>query len=542
MSASMSRRGFLSLAIAGVTAAGLAACSGQVGGAAGVKKGGAELSAKLKLPTYVPAKVPTPDLPGSAQGIDPAYLKYPKELVKSVAAPPGDGSKITALTETFNTPAPPMAQNAYWQELNKRLGSEFDMTIVVDDYPAKFNAVIASDDIPDLVWFPPNQGLQRVPELLEAKFHDLTPHLSGDAVKKYPNLANIPEYAWKTAVMNGKIVGVAVAYGIFGQVFLTNTDFWQPVGGTAFTSADDFLAKAKTLLDAKRKKYVLEPAYTNMLHMFSHWYGAPNTWRLEGGKLVHQMETAEYQAAIEFTKKVYDAGLFWPDPKLTTTPEKVANGSIGAYVQSFPGFILDAKTVKFPLGVIKPFAATPGSKPVFNAGYGSVGFTAINKKADPKRVEMLLNVMNYLAAPFGTEEAQFINFGVEGTHFTKTADGDIAFTPKGEAEAPTTWQPVSFLVNSPEYIYIPSKPDAGKLIHEFETTVMPIMQPRITVGHFSDTFTAKGAELTTMLSDGLDDVITGRKPMSFVKTLTEDWKKKGGDAMRAEYEASLAKG
>ncbi|MGC5413426.1 hypothetical protein ACPXCX_58635, partial [Streptomyces sp. DT225] len=34
------------------------------------------------------------------------YLRYPKKLTKSVAKTPGDGSRITALTETFTTPFP----------------------------------------------------------------------------------------------------------------------------------------------------------------------------------------------------------------------------------------------------------------------------------------------------------------------------------------------------------------------------------------------------------------------------------------------------
>ncbi|MER6946650.1 hypothetical protein ABT294_21720 [Nonomuraea sp. NPDC000554] len=541
MATSMSRRGFLGLALAGATVAGLAACGGEGGGAAGVKNGGADLSKKLRLPTYTAAKIPTPDLPVDA-GQDPAYLKYPAELVKSVASPPGDGSKITSLTQTWDVAPPALGQSAYLQELNKRLGAEWNMNIVVGDgYPDKFNAIIASDDLPDLVWFPPNQGLQRVPELLEAKFHDLTPHLSGDAIKKYPNLANLGDVTWKSAVTNGKLFGVAVSYSRFGQVLLADQDFWKPVGGLAFTSADDFLAKATQLLDAKKNKYVLEPAYYNFVHMFSHWYGAPNTWKLAGGKLTHQFETPEYLAALEFAIKCFKANLFWPDATLANVKEKVANGQLGAYVESFPGFINDARNQKYNLGAIVPFAATPSSKPIYNAGLGSVGFTAINKKADPKRVEMLLAVLNFMAAPFGTEENEIINYGVEGVHFTKSG-GDLTFTDKGKAEVPTTQQPISFVIGSPSAIFLPGQPERTKLIHDFETKVAPMLQQRVTTGHFSDTFTQKGGELSTMGTDMVVDIVSGRKQLSDWQPFVKQWLKKGGEAMRAEYEASLAKG
>ncbi|MFI6325678.1 hypothetical protein ACIBG8_49755 [Nonomuraea sp. NPDC050556] len=541
MSTTMSRRGFLGVALAGVTAAGLAACGAGGSGTAGAKKGGADLSKKLKLPTFVAAKIPTPDLPMDA-GQDPAYLKYPEQLVKSVATPPGDGSKITSLTQTWDVAPPTADKSAYIQELNKRLNAQWDMNIVVGDgYPDKFNAIIASDDLPDLVWFPPNQGLQRVPELLAAKFHDLTPYLSGDAVKKYPNLANLGDVAWKSAVTDGKLYGVAVSYSRFGQVYLTNEDYWAPVGGTAFTSADDYLEKAKQLLDVKKNKYPLEPSYYNHVHMFSHWYGAPNTWRLTGGKLTHQFETAEYLAALELAVKAFKANLFWPDPALATIKDKVANGQIGAYVESFPGFLNDARTQKYKLGAIVPFAATPSSKPVYNAGLGSVGFTAINKKADPKRIEMLLGVLNFMAAPFGTEENQLVNYGVEGVHFTKK-DGDLAYTDKGTAEVPTTQQPISFVIGSPSALFLPGQPERTKLIHEFETKVAPMLQQRVTTGHFSDTFTQKGGELSTMATDSVVDFVTGRRPLTEWQDFVKKWLDKGGAAMKAEYEASIAKG
>ncbi|MFD4231803.1 hypothetical protein [Streptomyces sp. NPDC058545] len=543
MSTNLSRRGFMGAAgIAGLTVAGLSSLT-ACGSGATVSKGGAKASAKLKLPTYVAAQTAPADLAGNAAGLDATYLRYPKKLTKSVAKAPGDGSRITALTETFTTPAPAQGKNAYWQELNKRLGSQFDMTIVVEEgagYPGKFNAIIASGDIPDLVWFPPNQGLQHVPELLDAKFHDLTPHLSGDAVKKYPNLANLPTTAWKTAVINGKIRGVAVAYGSMGQVYVVNQDFWKPVGGAEFTSAEDFLAKGKELLDAKRNKYVLEPAYVNHVGQFAQWFGAPAAWRLEDGKLTHLYETEEYLEAVAFAVKVRKAGLFWPDPNLSTTMEKVAQGSLGAYVQSFPSFLTDVKTYDFPFGVIVPFAGKAGATPSYTLGYGSVGYTAISKKADTKRVEMLLRVLDYLAAPFGTEERLFLDNGIEGTHYTRTSNGDIKLTAKGNAEAVTTAMPLAFLANTPEYIYLPGKSELASKIHGWQEELLKLGKANPTSGHFSDTSTKKSASIGTAVSDTVLDVVAGRKPISAFQDQVKKWRSGGGDQMRAEYEASIA--
>jgi putative aldouronate transport system substrate-binding protein len=545
MPESLSRRGFVgAVGTTGLAAAGLTSLAGcKSVSTASSADDGAKASAALKLPTYVPAKTAPADLPGNSAGLDAAYLRYPKDLATSVTGVPGDGSKITALTETFTTPAPAQGKNGYWQELNKRLGSQFDMTITVDEgdgYPGKFNAIIASGDIPDLVWFPPNQGLQHVPELLDAKFHDLTPHLSGDAVKKYPNLANLPTTAWQTAVIDGKIRGVTVAYGSMGQVYVVNQDFWKPVGGATFTSAEDFLAKGKDLLDAKRGKYVLEPAYVNHVAMFAQWFGAPVGWRPAGGKLTNMWETEEYQEALAFGIKVAKAGLFWPDPDLSTTMEKMAQGDLGAYVQSFPGFLVDVKTYDFPFGVIVPFAAKAGATPKYTMGYGSVGYTAISKKADPARVEMLLRVLDYLSAPFGTVERMFLDNGIEGVHYTRTAAGDIKLTDKGNAEAVTTAMPLTFLANGPEYVYTPGKPDITRQIHDWQQELLKISGTNPTNGHFSDTSANKGGSLSTTMNDGITDIVAGRKPLSAFQGLLRDWRSGGGDKIRAEFEASIA--
>ncbi|MFC5799857.1 hypothetical protein [Streptomyces formicae] len=544
----LDRRGFLGAAgAAGLTVAGagsLTACS-TGGGAAG---GGAEASARLTLPAYVPAKVPAPDLAGNADGLDPAYLRYPKDLVRSVAQVPGDGEPVTCLTETFSTAPPAMNRNAYWQELNKRLGSELRMTIVNglggdDVYRAKFNATIAGGDLPDLMWFPPNQGLKNVPALLEAKFHDLTPYLSGDAVKKYPNLANIPDFAWRTAVLNGKIWGLAVPYGRMGQVYVANEDFWKPVGGVRFDSAQDFFEKSKELLDTKRKKYVLEPAYTNHILQFAMWHGIQNKWSMDGGKLTHMFESDEYVAGIEFALKCQEAQLFWPDPNLPTTLEKMEGGFLGVHVQSFPGFLNDSNMYDWPAKVVVPFAAEPGRTPSWHFGYGSVGFTAINKQVSKDRIETLLQVMNYLSAPFGSEERLFLDNGLESVHHIRSRDGDVVLNTKGNAEVLTTRQAINFFGNAPQSLYLPGKPETTRGIHATEVELMKMAKADASTGYFSDTFANKGASSSDEFYLAVKDIVAGRRPLSsFRKEILPKWQRTAGDAMRREYEKAIAKG
>jgi putative aldouronate transport system substrate-binding protein len=107
----------------------------------------------LQLPTYVAFQGPTPDQPGSEQGVQPVYVHYPTTAVKSVASPPGKGTQITALTNTVNAPPPPMDQNPAWQAVNQQLGSTLNIDVVAaSDYAAKLATVMAGSDLPDLLY------------------------------------------------------------------------------------------------------------------------------------------------------------------------------------------------------------------------------------------------------------------------------------------------------------------------------------------------------------------------------------------------------
>src|SRR5262245_33553560 len=166
-------------------------------------------SGSVALPSYVPpADAPPPDVPGGAI-TPPGYTKYPDQLVRSVADPPAKGGEITIITQTLGTAPTPMESNPVWQELNKRVGATLRLTITpFADYGQKIPTIIAGNDMPDLLFLPNGQPVPGFPQFLDARCADLTPYLSGDAVKAYPNLAAHPTQVWKSTVINNKIYGV----------------------------------------------------------------------------------------------------------------------------------------------------------------------------------------------------------------------------------------------------------------------------------------------------------------------------------------------
>ncbi|MGA7205043.1 MAG: twin-arginine translocation signal domain-containing protein, partial [Specibacter sp.] len=374
----VSRRNFLGLA--GISVAAVALTGTLSSCSSSAKDGGAAASLKVKLPTYKEFTAVKADLPGNAQGLQAGFLKMPKPLASTTGKPLT--GPISVLSETFEVMSPAMPDNPFWQRLNAALGGEFNMQItedVGDGYPAKFATILASDTLPDLMWIPPNQGIPNVGPMLEAKFQDLTPYLSGDAVLAYPNLAALKPDSWRTAVVNGKIWGAPIPSTPFGQVMIGSKDTWSKVGGLNAKDANEFMDKVKEISNPGKKQYALEPAYINILHMITEWLGAPNGWAVNKDRtLTHLYETDAYLAGIEYAAKLFTAGAFYPDVNVTNTKAKIINGSIGAVVGSGPHDIGGYRALDPAANVeiLVPFSFDGKLKPTYDMGYGTVGYTA----------------------------------------------------------------------------------------------------------------------------------------------------------------------
>ncbi|NEC85339.1 hypothetical protein [Streptomyces sp. SID12501] len=80
--------------------------------------------------------------------------------------------------------------------------------------------------------------------------------MSGDKIKKYPNLAAVPSGAWQTGAWGNKLYGIpggSTRFSIAGTTFYRR-DILESKSITAddVTSADDLMNLGKELTDAKR--------------------------------------------------------------------------------------------------------------------------------------------------------------------------------------------------------------------------------------------------------------------------------------------------
>lgn len=147
----------------------------------------------------------------------------------AIPEPPAKGGTVSAFVPLYQPVPPGVGKNAFWQDLNKRVGAEMDFNMAPGgDMGDKFQTLIAGGDIPDLAVVP--DGTPRKPELLAAEFQDLSEFLAGDAVKDYPFLANLPTYAWQATVVNGHIYGIPMHRSITGLALYIRTDLTDAMG------------------------------------------------------------------------------------------------------------------------------------------------------------------------------------------------------------------------------------------------------------------------------------------------------------------------
>ena len=130
----------------------------------------------------------------------------------------------------------------------------------------------------------------------------------------------------------------------------------------------------------------------------------PNNWKLDaGGKLIKDVETEEFKAAVGFARDLWAAGVWHPNSP--------------TYGGAFNDDFMAGRFAVAPgrLGPVRPVVGHRGAAPCPNAqdlpdapvrprrrqavlpgGLGQFGVTYIKQQASPERVKMLLRSPNYL--------------------------------------------------------------------------------------------------------------------------------------------------
>ncbi|MGW6905524.1 extracellular solute-binding protein [Streptomyces sp. NPDC054940] len=539
----MTRRTLLrSMAVGGaaVSVPGLLTACSTGSGDSDVSNAGKKLA---PWPSYQPAAGPKPDLAPTDAGVQAGYTAYPAELVQSVSRPPGDGSTVKVMSVSFGTPPKPASANRFWAAVENALGVKIEYTIVSQaDYQKKMATVMAgdADTLPDIINLFSGFVLPREAEFVQRRAEDLTPYLSGDAfADDYPNLANIPTHAWRDmGRIGGRIYGIPLERPLPGSTLWLNQGMFTDAGMKEGWTSEDFAAAAKRATSGRT--YALGAAngslFGNAVHSAAH--NAPQNWAVaKDGTFRSGYADERYKAAIAFQAELRKNGSYHPDATSISQIDLTTlfyNGTVGSMQDGFGAYLPKYRESQ---GKLTPAAALPysvgGTPGGIVAARRSFGYTVL-KKAKKERVEMLLRLLDFLAAPFGSKEWELVHYGVEGTHFTRAKDGSPEPTKLGEVENNTNL-PLKYLAEGPQVLFVPGMPDAVRALHTWQRKVVPHAIRDASFGLQSRTKNSQGTTLKALLDDTVTGIVAGRIPLSEWDATVQKWRARGGDRMAEEF-------
>ncbi len=345
-------------------------------------------------------------------------------------------------------------------------------------------------------------------------------------------------------MIGGSLYGVAIPRPVLDYNLFVQQNLLDQTGIPHPKNADDFMRMMKELTRPQSNRWgVTAPMFG--LRFFTQLFGAPNRWRLDpGGKLVHDLETDEYRATVAYVRQLQEAGVFYPgSATIGTTAAKTAfnNGSVAAVADGFAGYVdywnqLAQTKPDVKVRTLVPFGHD-GGRATYYLGTGAFAYVVL-KKASSDRVKEILRVMNFLAAPFGTEEYQLLNFGVKDVDFTVDPKGNPGKNARGTAEVYAPWQ---YIAAGPPVLYnaYPWGADYVSTAHGQEESLIPLGIKDPTLGLYSTTDSDKRSILDQMVTDRMNDIITGRLPMSAYDQVAGDWRAQGGEQIRKEFQQAL---
>ncbi len=515
-------------------------------------------TATTAMTAAAPATMIEGAIPSGVPGVPDAYPKLPTPY-KSTMGVPGKGGTVTHFAILFAAP-PPRDGNSYWFEIEKRIGAKWDVTFAPSaSYGEKVTATLAGGDLPDLFYmnyspeFPGAGGILRT--LQQGAFTDLTPFLTGDELKQYPNLSRLPAFLWDTMRINKKIYGVPKPILRVNNIPFYRGDWAKKLGIAKPTNTDQLhdmlvaFSKRDPDADGQPNTYGLSAAGGSWsIEMFRPMFRVPNDWIAKpDGTLTYYIETPEFRQCVEYMRRLYASGAYDPNAATTTHTQLSSNwkaGKLGMHTEGYINFWGNKLTTNEVRNPVEGSEVSPLVPPGFDGGKGATangsgvfGFTGIPTKVgrDRERVKELLRIADYLSAPFGSEEWLFVNFGIEGQHFTRLMDGSPFPTDKGRAERPG----LAYSFTSEHRFYFAAAPAAAEAAQQTAREAQAIAVDNPVLGLYSPTNDMKNAELTQLRVDRVGPVVAGREPVSALDAYIRDWRARGGDTIRKEYEQAL---
>jgi putative aldouronate transport system substrate-binding protein len=438
----------------------------------------------------------------------------------------------------FFSPTPPSKDNKIEQEIEKATNTELDIEWAsANNYPDKFNVILASGELPDLMLAPDPFSPVFKQAAQQGAFWDVSPYIDD-----YPNLKNgIEDIAWDLTQIDGANYGIPRPRPSEGETFFVlRKDWLDNVGLDVPTTSDELYEVMKAFVEDDPNNngeddtngfagYVNAEDMGNMGVFEGIFTGVTGQWKDDNGELVHTAFLPETREAIEFLTRAYEDGLIPEDfaslqnsqaqdmfksGKAGMTSEKA-----GALQEVYDSLVKIDPDFEFTN--LLPLTNVNGYNP---AGPGLASVNVISKSVPEEKMKKILGMIDRWMED---DVFQLHRQGIEGIHHT-VEDGEVVIdTEKAQQDAIADHNQIVYVSDPYASSVKDTFPDEAKeLYKEIQDERAKTSVADISLGLHSETAQTYLPELQKDLQDLKTKIILGREPITawddFVAELEED--------------------
>ncbi|MEC1625354.1 extracellular solute-binding protein [Bacillus mojavensis] len=448
------------------------------------------------------------------------------------------------------SPESPSDKSPSLKALEKYTGKNIKVTWVPDSsYNDKFNIVMASGEMPHAIVIK-DKSAGFIKSVKAGAFWELSPYL-----KDYKNLSQADEKILKNSSINGEVYGVYRSRDLIRACMIIRTDWLKNVGLDMPETLDDFYEVLKAFKEkdpdgnGKDDTYgMVVPKWMGLGNgspwdVLQIWFGAPNRYGVENGKLVPDFTTKEYMEALTFFKKLYDEGLInkdfavmdsakWNDPVVKGKAGVIVDtGSRASQIQSAMEEADESN--KDVIDIVGTVEGPKGKRTFPTSGYS--GMIAI-PKSSVKTEKELKEVLSFLDK-LNDKEAQILtNNGVEDRNY-ELKDGVFTSLEKSNKSLLYEHEGLAqFSMSIPKSEYYIEDQKTKLFQHRKEIITkgekIAVFNPAESL--VSDVYTQKGAQLDNIILDARTQFIIGEFDEKGFKDAVKLWENSGGNELMTD--------
>ncbi|MFD1953293.1 extracellular solute-binding protein [Paenibacillus thailandensis] len=438
--------------------------------------------------------------------------------------------------------------------LEEMTGYKLDINWVPDGiYSDKMNTALTTNSLKKATFVKSTDYQFMKNTIRSGAFWEIGPYLD-----QYPNLKYLDEDILMQAAVDGRIYGLYTERPSSRQGAIIRKDWLDNLGLGIPRTLDELyeVIRQFTLNDPDRNGAhdTIGLADRNDLvygafKTVASYFGTPNNWKFEGGKLIPEFETQAYMDTMNFFRKLYDEGLINRDFAVTSKEKQrdmIITGKAGVYIGSMTDvqrLYDEAKvlnpTVSFTLSnrIQGPEGYRVWSIPNYN------GLFLFSKKAI-KTEEELKRILAFFDRTMDKDAANLMKYGIEGRHYT-LVDGKVHLPEETSQlrvkEVNGFYTLMIADLSNPNVMEVAEKETLTALADRLSADNEHFLVKDPTVNLESITYDERNAELSKIISDATYNYILGNLTEQGFRHETNRWRQNGGNAIIKEFTEAYEK-